>query len=395
MNLGWKSRAGLVLSAVWLGLVFLVADENHRTGQVLGLGLLPLVVIWGIVWAVQGWLAQRPQKPPTPPALQLEAKARRSIRIRTAVAVVVILGLGLFAATWQFEAIEIEGGGNPVAMWFGEWLVWGLLTYIVLRAVPKLPVAAPAVLTALVIVGAVNYKAYSRIAEDRQALNSVAKAAPLINKIQRGISVSDQEVRVAQVGMMEPLILAQAGYVREVIDIVATYEKTINGIQPELMLTPSSLASSSIRFQTRAKLKLWQQAAADYKTQVAAATARGKLAFNAALSQMPEAMSGSSKGFDESAAKLSSHMSLLFQTQREATQAIVGILDLMDANPTDYVVDKGPPANLLFVNESTLVRYRELVGVVMAASQREQEARTRLVQAESDGATKLGNLLRR
>ena len=45
MKLVWKTRVGLVLSAVWLCLVFLVADEYQRLGQVLGLGLLPLVVI--------------------------------------------------------------------------------------------------------------------------------------------------------------------------------------------------------------------------------------------------------------------------------------------------------------------------------------------------------------
>lgn len=396
MKLGWKTRVGLVLSAVWLCLVFLVADEYQRMGQVLGLGLLPLVIIWGIVWAVAGWRAQRPEKPTTPEAVQLEAKARRSLRIRTAIAVVVVLGLGMFAATWQFNAADNEAGGHVVAQWFGEWCVYGLIAYAILRAVPKLPAGSPAVLAALITVGAVNYKAHSAIAEDRQALESLAKATPLINKIQSGTLVSDQEVRDARVGMMEPLMLAQATYSREVLAIAATYEKAIGGMQPELMLTPASLASPSIRVQTRAKLKLWQQATAEYKTQLEAATARGKLAIQAAQSQMPAAMSGSaSKGFDESAAQLSAYVANLVTTEREASQAIVGMLDLMDANPGGYVVDKGPPINLLFRDAATLARYRELMGAMMAASQRQQEAQARFSQAQADRAEKLGTLFKR
>lgn len=396
MKLGWKTRVGVVLSAVWLCLVFLVTDEYQRLGQVLGLGLLPLVVIWGLVWAVSGWRAQRPEKPPIPEAVQLEAKAKRSLRIRTAIAVVAVLALGLFAATMQFKAADNEAGGNVVARWFGEWIVYGLIAYAILRAIPKLPGGAPAVMAALVIVGAVNYKAYSAIAEDRQALDSLAKAAPLFNRIQSGTQVSDQEVRDAHVGMMEPLMLAQASYSREVFAIAATYEKAIGGMQPELMLAPASLVSPSIRAQTRAKLKLWQQATAEYKTQLEAATARGKLAIQAAQSQMPAAMSGSaSNGFDESSAQLSAYVATLVASEREAGQAIVGILDLMDANQGGYAVDKGPPVNLLFRDEGTLAQYRELMGAMMAASQRQQDAQARFTQAQAERTAKLGALFKR
>lgn len=396
MKLGWKTRVGLVLSAVWLCLVFLVADEDQRLVQVLGLGLLPLVIIWGIVWAVAGWRAQRPEKPTSPESVQIEAKAKRSLRIRTAVAVVVVLGLGMFAATWQFNAADNEAGGDLVTAWLGEWFVYGLIAYAILRAVPKLPAGSPAVLAALIIVGAVNYKAHRAITEDRQALESLAKATPLINKIQSGTQVTDQEVKDARVGIFEPLMLAQASYSREVLAIAATYEKAIDGMQPELILTPASLASPSIRAQSRAKLILSQQATAEYKTQLEAAMARGKLAIQAAQLQMPAAMSGSvSKGFDEAATQLSANVENIVTTEREGFQAIVGILDLMDANPDGYVVDKGPPINLLFRDEVTLARYRELMGAMMAAIQRQQEGQERWSQAQADRAAKLGTLFKR
>lgn len=396
MKMGWKTRIGLVLSAVWLCLVFLLADDHQRIAQVLGVGFLPLVVIWGIVWTIAGWRSQRPSKPIAPQAEQLQKKAKWSFRIRLTVTVVVVLVAGLLAANWQFAAAGNKAGSHAVAGWFGAWLVYGLVIYAILRAVPKLPAGAPLVLAALIVVGAVNFKAYSAIAEEQQALASLAKATPLINKLQSGTLVTDQEVRDAHVGMFEPLMLAQATYSREGLAVAATYIKAVDGLQPELMLTPASLASSSIRFQTRAKLKLWRQAVADYRSQLEAATARGKVAIQAAQAQMPDSMSGSaSQGFDESAARLSTYLTDLVATEREASQSIVGLLDLMDANPGGYFVDKGPPVNLLFREESTLARYRELMGAVMAASQREQEGQDRLVKAQADLSAKLGTYLKR
>lgn len=395
MKLGWKTRVGLVLSAVWLCLVFLVADDYKRIVQVLGLGFLPLVVIWGIVWAVAGWQAQRPAQPITPELAQIERKAKRRLLIRTAIAVVTVLGVGLFVATWQFKNADSQGG-DPVAYWFGEWLIWGLVAYVVFRAVPKLPAGAPAVLTALVIVGGINYKAYDRIAEDRQALDSLAKATPLINKIQVGTPVSDQEVRDSRIGMMEPLMLAQATFSREAFAIATAYEKAIAAMQPELMLAPASLASQIIRAQTRANLKLWQQATAEYKFQLEAATARGRVAIQAAQLQMPAAMSGSaSKGFDESAARLSAYVNTLIKNQEEASQIVVSMLALMDMNRGGYFVDKGPPANLMFNSEATLTKYQELMGSIIAVSERQDKAQARLAQDQADQTTKLGDLLKR
>ncbi|MET3497754.1 hypothetical protein [Variovorax boronicumulans] len=334
----------------------MIADDYRRTSQVLGLGFLPLVLIWGIVWAVAGWRAQRPARPATPEEAVLEARKNLSLRIRTTIAVVAVVGIGLFAATWQFHAADNEAVGNAIAGWFGEWVVYGLFAYVVLRFIPRTPPGFAIVLASLVVVGGVNYKTYAAISEDRQAFASLAKAAPLINKIQSGTAVSDQEVKDAHVGLMEPLMLAQAAYSRDVIAIAATYTKAVSGLQLELMLTPTSLASPSIRAQTRTKLKIWQTATADYQIGLQAATARGKLGIQAAQSQMPAAMAGSaSKGFDESSAQLSAYLVGLVNSEKEARGTITAMLDLMDANPGGYVVDKGPPVNLLFRDETVLV----------------------------------------
>jgi hypothetical protein len=395
MKLGWKTRVGLMLSAAWLCLVFLVTDDYHRIGQVIGLGFLPLVVLWGSVWAVAGWRAQHPTKSESPERTLLEERQKRYHRIRTLITVLVVLASGWFAAIGQFHAKDSQADGNSVAYWFGEWMVYGLLAYVVFRLFPRMPPRAPAILAALLVVCAVNYKTHAAISENHQALASIAKAVPLINKIQSGVQVSEQEVKDAKVGMMEPLMLARVAYSNETIGISATYTEALSNLQAEVMLTPTSLASSSIRTQTRAKLEVWQQVTADYKSQLDAASARGKLGIQAAKSRMPASMAESaSKGFDKALIQLDAYLFTHASSEKEAIKSITELLDLMDANPGSYAVDKGPPVKLLFRDEVTLARYRELMNAVVAASRREAEAQARLIKTESDQMIKLTDLLK-
>lgn len=396
MKFGWKIRVGLVLSAVWLCLAFLIADNDHYVGFVLGLGFIPLIILWGIVWAVAGWRAQRPTKPDLSESMALETKRNRSHRIRVFLSVVTVLAVGLFAATWQFHAADNEAGGSVISYWFGQWLVYGLLAYAMFRFIPRLPSGFPAVLAAILVAGAVNYKAHLRISEEREVRISLAKATPFINKIGAGIQVSDQEIKDAQVGVMQPLLLAHADFGRNVFAINTAYSKAISEVQPEQMLTPASLASPNIRAQSRLRLNVWQQAAAEYKSHFDAALARGKLSIRAAQHEMPAAMAeGASKGFDESAVQLSFYVSSLISSEREASNAITAILDLMDANPSGYIVDKGPPATLLFHDEETLARYRQLTAAITAAAERETEAQTSLMKSQSDRTDKLTEFLKR
>jgi hypothetical protein len=310
--------------------------------------------------------------------------------------VIAILSLGLFTGVWQFQLANNEAGVNTVSAWFGEWLVYGLVAYAVLRAVPNLPRGTPAVLASLLIVVAVNYKAYASLAEEREAVEFLARATPLLNRMRSGVAITDQEVRDARIGMMEPLILAQATYNRDVIALAAIYTKAIEELQPELILMPRSLATPSIREQTRLKLKVWQQATTNYKSQMDAATARGRLGIQAALSRMPTFVAEpASKGLEESSARRQTYMRSLISSEREASFAIAEILDLLDANPAAYVVDNGPPENLMFRNEGLLARYRQLMNSVVEASQRETEAQTRLLEAQTETANRLSNLLKR
>lgn len=328
---------------------------------------------------------------------QQQQRQRRRGRIRTAVTVVAVLGLGMAAAVWQVHA----GGHGSAGMvllsdWLGQGLAYGLVAYALLHFSRKAPPGLAAVVACLVIVGTVNYQAYRAVSLDRQAIASLARSAPLLTKIQSGAVVTEQEVRAANVGMLEPLILAQAAYSRELIAHAEAFQKAVSALQTGQMLTPASLASPGLRAQTRARLGRWRQAMAEYKTGVHAATARGKLGVQAAQVQMPAAMAGSpAQGFDAWTAELGAFIDTLEASETEAMGKIAAILDLMDAQPRGYFLDPGPPADLVFREQAMLDSYRTLVGAVVAAGQREQEAKALLDKAQSERADKITGLLKR
>lgn len=394
MKFGWKMRVALVLSAVWLCLVFLVADEYQRIGQIIGFGCLPLVIFWGIAWAFTGWRAQLPAQPKAIKVVNLEKKQRRSNRIRTLIAVISIIAIGLFLASRQFQEAGNKSGGDSVGFWFGEWLVYGIFVYLIARFIPRAPYGLPIILASLAVVGGVNYKTYTAINEERKALTSLAKSAPLIIKIQSGVKVSEQEVKDANVGMMQPIVMALASYSREMVEISNVYTKAISRLQLDQMLSPKSLASSDIRLRTRANLKVWHQTTTEYKIQVDAAIARGKLGIKAAQSQMSPALSSSAtKGFEESSTELSTYVSGLVTNGNEAGRVIKDVLDLMDNNVGKYVIDKGPPVTLLFSDEIALLRYRQLMNHIVELGEMESEAQARLLKKQVNLTDKMTKFL--
>ena len=394
LAIGWKTRIGLVLSAIWLCFIFLVAGEDQRFGQSLAIGVLPLIVIWGIVWAVLGWRAQHPPKGQNNETMLTEKRAKTKSRIHTAIALIVIVAIGLYTASWQFEMAGNKAGSYEVARLFGEWLFYGLIAYAIFRFIPKISYGAPAVLAAILMVGAINWKAYNAITEGRQAVQSLARAAPLMNKLLSGVTVSDKDVVNAQIGVLEPLLLAQAAYGRESAAITANYQQVLVQLAPEQILSPATLVSSDGRFQSRTKLKIWQQAVVQYKSQMEAATARASLGIQAALKRMPDAYRSASKGFDEGAAQLTIYVNDHVALENEASHAVTAILDLLDANPGTYAVDEGPPPKLLFNNQHLLEQYRQHFKTVLDVSRREQENHARLVRYQTNSVEELDGLLK-
>lgn len=388
MNLGWKTRVGLVLSGVWLCLVFMVADDYHRVQQVLGLGMLPLVILWGIAWAVAGWRAQRPQPVPgEPPSSRLRP------RIKAAAVVMLCLVIGIASANWQYS-LAGHSGNNPVYYWLGQWIIWGALSYVGFRAMPRVPSTLAPVLAALVVVGGVNFKAYQALSFEREVRTSLARAAPLIGRIDGGESVTDDEIRRAQLGVFEPLILAKVATAREVLAISSAHEKAIAKLEPDQWLVPTSLTTSESRQLVLRRLGQSKQEVADFKAQMEAAAARSRLSVKAVSAQMPNEMGDSVlKGFDDKAVYMATFVRDYVDASNQMVDTAAELVRSLESAPRGFVIVKGPPQNILFNDQIALDTYRGQMARVTAAAERIQQARLSLLNASRRGNDELSDFL--
>lgn len=393
MKFGWKLRVSLVLSALWICLVVLVADEYHKLNQVLGIGVLPLLLAWGGGWIVSGWLAQRSEKEPVEPR-EIERRAMRRRALRNGGIALALLLVGLFVAVWQFKAAGNEEGSQSIANWFGEWLVWGLVAYLCLRAVPKLQVGSPLILAALLLVVGVNYRAFEAIKFDKKAVESLARAAPLFAEIQAGTQFSDEKIRSANVGMFEPLLLASSNYAREVRELNVGYQRAMGDAHLEEMLTPRGLVSASTRQKTRVALVQWSAAAKSYREQVRAATSRARLRIQSSFHDYPASLSISTiDGFDRGAGRTNRYLDELVATQEELSGAVAAMLDLMDRTSGGYRVEAGPPPSIIFQNQWALDEYQRLTRQIVALAEREQKNDADFLKAQTDRNDDLTKLI--
>jgi len=211
---------------------------------------------------------------------------------------------------------------------------------------------------------------------------ALAQAEPLLSMIRSGMLVSDEEIFDADVGVVEPLLLAQAAHNRDVVALAVAQEEEIAGPDPEQLLTPTALAWAGQRSLIRTKMLQRMHAAAQYRSDLHAAGDRGRLRLLSALAQMPSNHFGAAVGeFDSAMAPLLAYADGLDETTRETGRAIVAILDLLEKNPSVRVIDTGQRLQLEFANRSAAVQYQRHLGAVARAVTRQRDNEARFVRA--------------
>lgn len=387
MALGWKTRVGIVISAIWLILAYVIGDSGDRLSTFLLLGALPLLLVWGLVWAIAGWRAQRPARP-----AEEVAAARGTNRKRTlsGIGSFVIVGLGLLAASMQLSS---AGSGGSVAYYFGQWVVGGLVAAVLLSALSSRYPGIVSVGAALVVAIGVNWSAHSQVSEERAIRESLARATPLFAKMQTE-QVQDQEVMQARVGLFEPALLAQAAFSRELWQNTLAYQKDLESLDLESIFTPARLATDDGRQQSRLVIGRWTAATNEFNTAQTAALARAKARMQAAAEQMPEShRSPFLDGFARGSGRMETYLRDFYAVQLEGVKASTELIDLLDNNQGQFELFKGPPPNLLFRTDALLQEYRQRFKRVTDVANKEQSVRNQFQAAQSGVMIELGDLV--
>jgi hypothetical protein len=228
----------------------------------------------------------------------------------------------------------------------------------------------------VVAIGAQVFREHERaLARAEETKAQVARAVALATRLESGQAVSDQEVRDAHTGPLEPELLVEASFMRRVGALGEGYKQAVLQIEPEKSMKPETLASAEGRAEARRKQAAWMAALDSYDTQARAAMDEARPALQAAVASLgPETSSGVLRVFDQSRTQLTDFLTRFGESQRATSTAIVAVLDLIDANPRGVVLLKDPQPHLGFRSGADLEVYRTSMQAIRAAAGREEAA---------------------
>jgi hypothetical protein len=218
------------------------------------------------------------------------------------------------------------------------------------------------------------------LAPAEQVKQSLAQAEPLLGMLRAGMVVSDEEIVDADVGIVEPWLMAQAAHHREMVALAVAYETVIGGPEPEQMLQPASLASASHRAFIREIVRQRTLAAATYKRDLQAATLRGRARLSSALQQMPAGSFASAlDAFDQAMAPLTAYVDGLDSTARHSGEAMDAVLDFVERERGVRLVQSGRVLRLEFQSPEAAAEYQRRLSAVTHALARERHVEASFV----------------
>jgi hypothetical protein len=371
-KLGWLRRTAIVLSVLWVLVVYAIAPTDDRGKSLVAMAGIPLSIAWGLAWALQGYLKQR----------RANAGPKRNWK---SAGLRALAGIVLFVAAYV-TAYQLVS--DRAAYLAGQWLAYGVLAYVALRFVPKVSENA-LIWTVVAFSGALVANSYLSFREESAAKQEVARASPLLLRALNGESISDAEIARADVGRFEPVLHAAASYARDGVAAMKAYNDTLTKLHTEELLTPALLGTVSGRKIALARLQAYDAAIGTLETSLNANAQRYDDQISVIAAQMPAQMgTGLKTGVAESRLATKPMIEGWIQSQRDAQQKAVELVRFVENLGPNVALTRDPPT-LLFVNESDLNRYRTMLGELSAVAAREEGWREKMLGQQQQMGQKL------
>lgn len=270
---------------------------------------------------------------------------------RLGVAVCVAMGLGLGALAWRVNATQ---------------------------ATPAEPQRPP-----------LSQPAPTRALPTTEAMQqSLAQAEPLLAMLRAGMVLSDDAIVGADVGLVEPLLLAHATHQRDVVALAVAHEEAGGALPLEQLLSPAALGSPAMRAALRVHAAQRASAAASYTQQLQAAGANARLRLQAALQAMPAGcFDAALQDFDADHALLAARARAQQASARDAEAAIGALLDVIDRARDVRVIQGRRGVELQFRSAAALQAYQRHLGAAQHAFEREHEHDARFAGTPLHGAS--------
>lgn len=239
-RLGWRTRAGIVLSVVWLVAIYAITGgESHWAGFFALIGIGPLAIIWGTAWIIGGYRAERSKSSDG----QIVDPHRKAVQTRRVVGLALLIASGVSVDYFATKA----GYDGPAKLgYFFGFYIWGLLLAWVVwtTGFKRLP-GGLLLLTGIVFASAASWESFKMEKEFTDANNYAKYGSVLIARAYSGQNISAQDIANAHTGRLEPFLSAQVRYLNSENEIKHQFSATVKRVHFYDIFTPDTFASAA------------------------------------------------------------------------------------------------------------------------------------------------------
>lgn len=360
--MGWKTRAGIVLSALWLIVVLVIAsNETNATTFVLFFGVAPLALVWGIVWVVRGFREEK--RADTASADPQAARERKAIWLRR------LLGLALLISA--FVAVGYFASRS------GDWGHWGyflgyyiwvpLIAWALWSAVLKQKKGYLLLIVGVAYALAGTWEAF-RLNRDYEEVTNFAKhGSAIFARMATGDSVSLDEITNAKFGRFEPLMLATQNYYSTLLKVFVNLQRHIEAAGLDTLLSAQTYRSTSTIGEARQKLVGLRNVVEDAEIEISRIMDR--FAIEAKAVTLPAGAQASfSRSFEESLPRNKAAIKEFLGIQREFLNQSDQLLKFMLNTQGSYVISGN---QVLFRRQSDLSDYNSHLSRISSLAAKE------------------------
>lgn len=275
--------------------------------------------------------------------------------------VAAILALGLVIAAFRSFRISAVSSSGLITDRAGPCLAFSLTTFAILwlryrRSTPGFAGMTAAETFSL----GLNTCVHNAAAERQSRAQTYAKAAPIYEAFERGEYPEDDEIKAANVGELEPMLLAQAGHRRQLANLLFSYDEAWAELVVPFMLGPEQLSTAASRSESLARIEERASLHNTFQIEFKAAT-------DEAMKQMKVVMDGTTgwrsvkpEAIEKEVAPIRDHYLAVADNRRDQQDLAAQALSLLHDKPTGVALVKGQPPSLSFRDKAQGARYEEM-----------------------------------
>lgn len=376
VEFGWKMRLSILLSALWLGIIYFTSGYETNRGEYFFLfGIVPISLLWGFAWVLSGYKKTRKKRPvtpnlppipistPTPPVSpSFQSRWKKLLSILSVLCFAAALGILIYSAN--------KVGVDAVAKigYLAGYSIWiAIIIYLVWRFVLKKRERFGLFLFSLCFLALSAYESQSMIREMEESRYFLEAFQKMIVQTWSGERIT--KVEIEKFGRLSPLMSVSYDFFIKIQNSYLSFQKEVEESNLDNALTPKNLKSPNSIFSTRERL-IYLSGKID-ETEKLLFYEYGRFPNTVdATPVAPHFKSEFKKGFERGVVKQKKAITAFFQIEREIMKESILLLTFLQKRQGLYTV-RGE--EILFVNRRDVDEYNSHLNRIRDLALQESE----------------------